>query len=65
MIGERARDKIAASKRKEIWARGPGPLGYRSVVKKLDIAPEAAAVVRKIFEDYLRLGSIGRTASET
>ena len=29
VIGERVRDKIAASKRKGIWVGGPVPLGYR------------------------------------
>ncbi len=29
VIGERMRDKIAASKRKGIWVGGPVPLGYR------------------------------------
>jgi site-specific DNA recombinase len=28
VIGERVRDKIAASKRKGIWVGGPVPLGY-------------------------------------
>lgn len=59
VIGERVRDKIAASKRKGIWVGGPIPLGYRSIGKKLEIVPEEAALVRKIFSDYLRLGSIG------
>jgi site-specific DNA recombinase len=59
VIGERVRDKIAASKRKGIWVGGPIPLGYRSVGKKLEIVPEEAALVRKIFTNYLRLGSIG------
>ena len=36
VIGERVRDKIAASKRKGIWVGGPVPLGYRSVGKKLE-----------------------------
>ena len=36
VIGERVRDKIAASKRKGIWVGGPIPLGYKSVAKKLD-----------------------------
>ena len=35
VIGERVRDKIAASKRKGIWVGGSVPLGYRSVNKKL------------------------------
>ena len=63
VIGERVRDKIAASKRKGIWVGGPVPLGYRSVGKKLEIAQEEADLVRKIFAEYLRLGSIGALAA--
>jgi DNA invertase Pin-like site-specific DNA recombinase len=63
VIGERVRDKIAASKGKGIWVGGPIPLGYRSVDKKLEIVPDEANLVRKIFADYLRLGSIGALAS--
>ncbi|WP_026605879.1 recombinase family protein [Methylocapsa acidiphila] len=58
VIGERVRDKIAASKRNGIWVGGPVPLGYRSIGKKLEVAPEDADLVHKIFTDYLRLGSI-------
>jgi site-specific DNA recombinase len=58
VIGERVRDKIAASKRKGIWVGGPVPLGYRSIDKKLEIVPGEAQLVRTIFESYLRLGSI-------
>src|SRR3981081_3504893 len=57
VIGERVRDKIAASKKKGIWVGGIIPLGYRSTAKKLAVVPEDAALVRKIFADYLRLGS--------
>jgi site-specific DNA recombinase len=63
VIGERVRDKIAAPKRKGIWVGGPAPLSYRSLGKKLEIAPEEAALVRKIFEDYLRLGLMGELAA--
>jgi site-specific DNA recombinase len=35
VIGERVRDKIAASKRKGIWVGGPVPLGYAVVDKKI------------------------------
>ena len=62
VIGERVRDKIAASKRKGIWVGGPVPLGYRSIGKKLEVVSEEAAIVRKIFADYLTLGSIGDLA---
>jgi site-specific DNA recombinase len=63
VIGERVRDKIAASKRKGIWVGGPVPLGYRSLDKKLEIVPQEADLVRKIFGDYLRLGSISALAA--
>jgi hypothetical protein len=59
VIGERVRDKIAASKRKGIWVGGPVPLGYRSVGKKLCVIEEDAEKVRTIFRRYLTLGSIG------
>jgi hypothetical protein len=63
VIGERVRDKIAASKRKGIWVGGPVALGYRSIDKKLEVVPEEADLVRKIFDDYLRLGSISALAA--
>jgi DNA invertase Pin-like site-specific DNA recombinase len=56
VVGERERDKIAASKRKGNWVGGP--LGYRGVGKKLEIVSDEAAPVQRIFADYLRLGSI-------
>ena len=59
VIGERVRDKIAASKRKGIWVGGPVPLGYRVIDKKLVVVPEEAEAVRTIFTSYLQLGSIG------
>jgi len=58
VIGERVRDKIAASKRKGIWVGGSIPLGYASVDKKLVILPEEAETVRLIFERYLEVPSI-------
>src|ERR1700723_467513 len=58
VIGERVRDKIAASKRKGLWVGGPVPLGYRCLDKKLVVVPEEAEVVRTIFTRYLELGSM-------
>jgi site-specific DNA recombinase len=55
VIGERVRDKIAASKRKGIWVGGSVPLGYASVNKKLVVLPEDAETVRLIFRRYLEL----------
>ncbi len=58
VIGERVRDKIAASKRKGLWVGGPVPLGYSSINKKLVVVPEEAETVRLIFRRYLEAGSI-------
>jgi site-specific DNA recombinase len=38
LIGERVRDKIAASKRKGIWVGGQVPLGYAAVDKQILVA---------------------------
>jgi len=58
VIGERVRDKIAASKRRGIWVGGPVSLGYRCIDKKLVVVPEEAEAVRTIFTRYLELGSM-------
>jgi site-specific DNA recombinase len=58
LIGERVRDKIAASKRKGLWVGGPVPLGYTAVDKKIVVVPTEAEAVRMIFARYLELGSI-------
>src|SRR6516225_2578561 len=58
VIGERVRDKIAASKRKGLWVGGPVPLGYRCIDKKLVVVPEETETVRMIFRRYVELGSI-------
>ena len=58
VIGERVRDKIAASKKKGLWVGGPVPLGYASLAKKLVIVPEEAETIRLIFRHTRRLGHI-------
>jgi site-specific DNA recombinase len=64
LIGERVRDKIAASKRKGIWVGGPVPLGYAAVDKKILVVEAEAEAVRTIFARYLALGSIRALAEE-
>src|SRR5215217_5615414 len=64
LIGERVRDKIAASKRKGLWVGGPVPLGYAAVDKKVVVVPAEAEAVRTIFERYLALGSIRGLADD-
>ena len=57
VTGERIRDKIAASKRKGKWVGGVPPLGYDVANRKLVVNEAEAAVVRRIFTDYPRVGS--------
>jgi DNA invertase Pin-like site-specific DNA recombinase len=64
LIGERVRDKIAASKRKGLWIGGPVPLGYAAVNKKIVVVPAEAEAVHTIFARYLALGSIRALAEE-
>src|SRR5262249_56038305 len=58
VIGERIRDKIAASKRKGMWMGGVPPLGYRAGDRKLLIVDSEAEIVRSIFRRYTELGSV-------
>ena len=58
VIGERIRDKIAASKQKGMWMGGVPPLGYRVQDRKLVIVESEAELVRAIFRRYAELGSV-------
>jgi site-specific DNA recombinase len=64
LIGERVRDKIAASKRKGLWVGGPVPLGYAAVDKKIVVVAAEAEAVRTIFARYLKLGSVRALAED-
>ena len=64
VIGERVRDKVAASKAKGIWVGGSIPLGYVSINKKLAVVPEDAETVRSIFQRYLEIGSVRDLAED-
>jgi site-specific DNA recombinase len=64
LIGERVRDKIAASKRKGLWVGGPVPLGYAAVAKKIVVVAAEAEAVRTIFARYLKLGSVRALAED-
>jgi site-specific DNA recombinase len=56
VIGERIRDKFAASRKKGMWMGGFVPLGYRVENRKLVIDDEEAAIVRMIFSWFLKVG---------
>ncbi len=57
MIGERIRDKFAASRKKGMWMGGFVPLGYRVENRKLHVEESEAATVRMIFERFVKVGS--------
>src|ERR1700693_40217 len=64
VIGERIRDKIAASKRKGMWMGGVPPLGYGVQDHKLVMIDSEADAVRLIFCRYAELGSVRLLTSE-
>jgi len=57
VIGERIRDKVAASRRRGMWMGGFVPMGYRVENRKLVVHEPEAAIVRRIFECFLKVGS--------
>jgi DNA invertase Pin-like site-specific DNA recombinase len=54
VIGERIRDKFAASRRKGIWMGGWAPLGYDIKDRKLIVNEKEAKLVRSIFTRFAR-----------
>jgi site-specific DNA recombinase len=58
LIGERVRDKVAASKKKGMWMGGTVPLGYDARDRKLIVNEAEARTVVNIFRRYLRLKSV-------
>lgn len=59
LIGERVRDKVAASRRKGIWMGGIVPLGYDVKDRKLIVNKHEARTVADIYRRYLRVKSVG------
>jgi site-specific DNA recombinase len=57
VIGERIRDKFAASRKRGMWMGGWTPLGYDVKDRKLVINETEAATVRTVFERFVSIGS--------
>ena len=57
VIGERVRDKIAASKKKGMWMGGYPPLGYDIQHRKLVANPAEAKLICEIFALHLEMRS--------
>ena len=58
VIGERIRDKFAASRKRGMWMGGFVPLGYDVKDRKLVVNEGEAALVRHVFERFIHLGSV-------
>jgi DNA invertase Pin-like site-specific DNA recombinase len=57
VIGERIRDKVAASRARGIWMGGFVPLGYDAKDRKLLVNEAEAALVRRIFKGFVETES--------
>jgi hypothetical protein len=57
VIGERIRDKVAASKARGMWMGGKVPLGYEVANRKLVVNDDEAKNVRQVFECFAETGS--------
>ena len=64
VIGERIRDKFAASRKRGMWMGGYVPLGYSVRDRKLHINEAEAIIVRRIFDRFIEVGSTTRLATE-
>ena len=64
VIGERIRDKFAASRKRGMWMGGSVPFGYDVRDRKLVVNSDEAATVRRIFERFVELGSATELARE-
>ena len=62
VIGERIRDKFAASRKRGMWMGGFVPMGYDVKDRKLVVNESEAATVRMIFERFVALGSASTLA---
>jgi hypothetical protein len=55
--GERIRDKFAASRARGMWMGGWAPLGYDVESRRLKVNESEAALVRRVFERFVQVGS--------
>jgi site-specific DNA recombinase len=62
VIGERIRDKFAASRKRGMWMGGYVPLGYDLRDRKLIINEAEAATVQMIFKRFVAIGSATKLA---
>ena len=64
VIGERIRDKFAASRKKGLWMGGWPPIGYEVQDRRLVVVEREAVLVRRIFDRFAKIGSALAVARE-
>jgi DNA invertase Pin-like site-specific DNA recombinase len=64
VIGERIRDKFAASRKRGMWMGGWPPLGFEVQDRKLVVVEREAALVRRILDRFAKTGSALTVARE-
>ncbi len=64
VIGERIRDKFAASRKRGLWMGGWAPLGYEVKNRRLIVNEKDAELVRSIFRRFVKLRSATLLARE-
>jgi site-specific DNA recombinase len=64
VIGERIRDKFAASRKRGLWMGGWPPLGYEVENRQLVVVEREATLVRRIFDRFAKTGSALSVARE-
>ena len=63
VIGERIRDKFAASRARGMWMGGSVPLGYDVRDRKLVVNDTEAGTVRRVFGGFATIGSATKLAT--
>jgi site-specific DNA recombinase len=64
IAAERITDKMRGARRRGLWQGGRPVLGYDVLDKRLVVNDTEAALVREVFDTYLRLGSLTVTLDE-
>jgi site-specific DNA recombinase len=64
VTSKRIRDKIAASKRKDLWIGVNLPLGHDMKNGKIAVVEKEDDLVRSIFRRYLELAGVNELAQE-
>jgi hypothetical protein len=64
VIGERIRDKFAASRKRGMWMGGWAPLGYEVRDRRLVVNEVDAELVRSLFQRFLNSGSATKLARD-